>query len=330
MDDPSNNSGNALPDSVSFACGGWLYLYMFGVARALQTRGLDRKFRYAGCSAGALCSAGLALRGNFDNAIKYVKDDCIPSVYQSFWNLFSLAKYISTCLNNHCNLHKWKDLTPGQLEVAVTNLPFLNAERVTSYVSEEDLRLSLLASAAVFPLAPLVYRRGRWCVDGGISDFQPVMDENTIRVSPLYFADADIKPSRYIPLWWAVVPPRSIETVDWLYRLGYDDACKWLDSHNIPQGLPDDIYTNEPMRKPHPYDIPRRISFDRFFGYDLNELMNEYVSYTIDMILIILVTLPPNTYLAFQCRNLDVVDNRSVWTTKESNNLNFEIKITLL
>ena len=52
--------------SVSFACGGWLQFYMFGVARALQHCGVAGGVRYAGCSAGALTAAGLALGGDFD------------------------------------------------------------------------------------------------------------------------------------------------------------------------------------------------------------------------------------------------------------------------
>ncbi len=43
--------------SVSFACGGWLQFYLYGVARALQARGLDSPdVQYCGCSAGALAA----------------------------------------------------------------------------------------------------------------------------------------------------------------------------------------------------------------------------------------------------------------------------------
>jgi hypothetical protein len=38
-------------DSMSFACGGWLQFYEFGVAKALQVsfRGGERMINYAGC-----------------------------------------------------------------------------------------------------------------------------------------------------------------------------------------------------------------------------------------------------------------------------------------
>jgi predicted acylesterase/phospholipase RssA len=68
--------------SVSFACGGWLQFYMFGVAKALQESGLDypSKVTYCGCSAGALAAVGLALEGNFDSAVTYCKEKCVPEV----------------------------------------------------------------------------------------------------------------------------------------------------------------------------------------------------------------------------------------------------------
>mmetsp|Transcript_2218 Transcript_2218/g.2311 ORF Transcript_2218/g.2311 Transcript_2218/m.2311 type:complete len:434 (+) Transcript_2218:169-1470(+) len=301
LDKPKQISEQAgTSGSLSLACGGWLYMYMFGVARAFQARNLDQKFKIAGCSAGALVGCGLALRGNFDHCLAYVKDECIPDVYSNFWGLFRLAQYISTALNRHCNLHYWRDLAYGQLQVAVTRLPFLTAERVTSYNSQHELFLSLMASSAVVPLASLVYRDNCWCVDGGITDFQPIVDKNTVRVSPFYFANADIKPSRWVPIWWAIVPPRSSETVDWLYRLGYEDTCRWIDNHPYLSSYSDvnpslrvpkasEQYNSEPLKKSHPYDMSRRISFDRFFGYDLNELMHKYVAFTLDAILVILV-----------------------------------------
>ena len=68
--------------SVSFACGGWLQFYMFGVAKALQESGLDHptQVTYCGCSAGALAAVGLALEGNFDSAVNFCKDKCVPLV----------------------------------------------------------------------------------------------------------------------------------------------------------------------------------------------------------------------------------------------------------
>ena len=80
---PDSQSEDSPPwTSVSFACGGWLQFYMFGVAKALQASGHDypTTVTYCGCSAGALAAVGLSLEGNFDAAVQFCKDKCVPEV----------------------------------------------------------------------------------------------------------------------------------------------------------------------------------------------------------------------------------------------------------
>eukprot|EP00619_Florenciella_sp_RCC1007_P013278 CAMPEP_0205913934 /NCGR_PEP_ID=MMETSP1325-20131115/6893_1 /ASSEMBLY_ACC=CAM_ASM_000708 /TAXON_ID=236786 /ORGANISM="Florenciella sp., Strain RCC1007" /LENGTH=133 /DNA_ID=CAMNT_0053280901 /DNA_START=26 /DNA_END=423 /DNA_ORIENTATION=- len=74
---------------------------------------------------------------------------------------------------------------------------------------------------------------GALVFDGGLTDFQPQLKRSgtapahTITISPFYCSSADIRPSRYIPLWWALYPPRR-EDFAWIYHLGYDDARSYL------------------------------------------------------------------------------------------------------
>ena len=67
-------------------------------------------------------------------------------------------------------LPKYKPIRPGMLQIAVTRLPWLSAERVVEYLSQDDLKTSLLASSAAFPISPLVIHRGSWCIDGNLDD----------------------------------------------------------------------------------------------------------------------------------------------------------------
>lgn len=176
-------------------------------------------------------------------------------------------------------------MSPGQLQIAVTRLlPYLLKERATEFQSKEDLLTTLVASAAAFPFAPLVYRRGSWCVDGGLSDFQPIVDSHTVTVSPFYFSRADIKPSRYVPLWWALLPPNDPSTIDWIYNLGWEDGLSWLKEH----GINTSIATQHPVRDPHPFDVPGKVSLHRFLGYNLDQY-SKYVSYMGDAILFVLL-----------------------------------------
>ena len=100
MEISNHDEGEPLPwRSVSFACGGWLQFYMFGVAKALQESGLDypSKVTYCGCSAGALAAVGLALEGDFDSAVTFCKEKCVPEVSRSF-NFVDLRESINLIL----------------------------------------------------------------------------------------------------------------------------------------------------------------------------------------------------------------------------------------
>ncbi|RYH16555.1 hypothetical protein EON65_29900 [archaeon] len=250
------NRGLAPWESMSFACGGWLQFYMFGVAKALQVNNMDKGVKYLGCSAGSLAAVGLVIDGDFDAAVKFCKEYCIPKAYGEINGLFKLSEYVSMCMEL-CIMPKLKEIPPDTLHVAVTRLPFLQAERVTDHKNVEELVLTLLASCAAFPFAPIVNRNNGWYIDGGLSDFQPVLDDETITVSPFYFTGCHIKPSRYIPLWWTFLPPKSGETVDWIYNLGYEDCVHFLKSKGLPvrsDGSPKLSDNNG-----HPYNEPGRV-----------------------------------------------------------------------
>jgi hypothetical protein len=117
--------------------------------------------------------------------------------------------------------------------------------------------LTILASCAAFPLSPIVYRNNGWYIDGGLSDFQPMIDDDTITVSPFYFSDCDIKPSRYVPVWWSFFPPKDKPTVEWLYKLGWEDCMAYIRS----RGIPIDHLAQTQDRESHPYDTPRKIRY---------------------------------------------------------------------
>lgn len=267
--------------SMSFSCGGWLQFYMFGVARALQAKGLDSPstVKYCGCSAGALAAAGLAFEGDFDAAIDFCKNVCVPSAYSKLSGLFCLDDYVSRCIDMQLE-QAFKPIPKCSLQIAVTKLPFFEAQRDTEFKTFQELKLSLLSSAAAYPAASVVFKDNAWYIDGGLSDFQPIDNSETITVSPFYFSDCDIKPSRYVPFWWAALPPKSEHTIDWLYNLGYEDCLAYLrsvglvpslhrtTSEKFLSNLADD--GNKISRdENHPYDIRRRISVHRLLGYDL-------------------------------------------------------------
>jgi predicted acylesterase/phospholipase RssA len=130
-------------ESMSFACGGWLQCYMFGVIKALQSKGLDKGVTYCGCSAGSLAAAGIALNCDPDVAIQYIKEDCIPKAYRSVNGLFQLKKYISDCFDK-CIGPNYNESHFSELQVAITKLPFFTGERVSQYNSIDELKNALV------------------------------------------------------------------------------------------------------------------------------------------------------------------------------------------
>jgi hypothetical protein len=124
------NEGLAPWESMSFACGGWLQFYMFGVGKALQVANMDKGVRYYGCSAGALTAVGLVLDSDFDFGIQFCKDYCIPRAYSDITGLFQLSDYVMKCLELNV-LPNFKKIPEGTLNVSVTRLPFFTPVRAT-------------------------------------------------------------------------------------------------------------------------------------------------------------------------------------------------------
>ena len=266
--------------------------YLFGVARAFQAKGIHKGVKWAGCSAGALAAAGIALDGDFDAAIDFCKRKCLPRT-NNVAGLFTLDEYVGTCIDLLLiQAGKYRQLEPGELQVAITKFPYLSPQRVLEHVSAEDLKETLLCSAAAYPAAPIYnHKRFGLCIDGGLSDFQPVIDADTVTVSPFYFSDCDIRPSRYVPPWWAFIPPRDGETVDWIYNLGFEDGLAWIQGRNVGRSP----HAVKKLRKPiarntaHDFDTPRQVSVHRFLGYNPKKATAGYLlAFLCDLALLLL------------------------------------------
>lgn len=268
--------------TYGFACGGWLKSYLFGVAKCLQDLGLDKNSKFVGSSAGALTAAGLALGVNFDHVMEYAKG-CIDECHATLMGPLKLRKYVYGCLK-HCE-EELKDFgkLDGELQVCVTDLlPYPHTVRFGRFRSLQSLKSALVASCTAAPLAGLPFwREGRLVMDGGMCDFHPTFDKDTISVSPFYLDSSDIKPSRYVPLWWAVYPP-SKEEFQWVYELGYRDAWVWAhgptgplrnqhaaDSNSNTSSGSSEDRTHTPPEPPEMAYRPHSKSFSRFFGYDV-------------------------------------------------------------
>lgn len=247
----ANRVSNAAPEvdpnmSFSFACGGWLKMYLFGVAKALQKFELEKNARLIGCSAGALTATGLALHCDFDTIRDHVLKNIVPQAHASLAGYFRVREYLRDTLGRHGGLQQFEELNASQqVTVVYTSLSSLKSRRVTTFESMEHLTETLLASCCAAPIAGLPFKlNGEWVMDGGMLDFQPVYDDKTVTVSPFYCVGADIKPSVYVPMWWAVVPP-GVKDLEWLFDLGYEDGLKWVVKSGLTGNCKDVVIPNK-------------------------------------------------------------------------------------
>uniref|UniRef100_K3WKG2 PNPLA domain-containing protein n=1 Tax=Globisporangium ultimum (strain ATCC 200006 / CBS 805.95 / DAOM BR144) TaxID=431595 RepID=K3WKG2_GLOUD len=253
----------AMPTGFSFACGGWLKMYLFGVAKALQEFELERDAQMIGCSAGALTATALAMKCDFDAIRDYVLTNVIPKAHATFDGPFKVREYLRDTLAATGKLHRYEMLNEKKpLTIVYTSLSAWASRRITEFTSRDHLEKSLLASCCAPPIAGMPFKmNGEWVMDGGLFDFQPTFDGKTVTVSPFYCTGADIKPSRYVPMWWAVLPPGERD-VEWLFDLGYEDGLTWI----VKSGLAGSKHVEIPT-KGASYDGEWTTTVGRVLGY---------------------------------------------------------------
>jgi len=220
----------------SFSASGWLMMYQLGVAFSLQRCGVDdTKGRFIGASGGAACSAALALNVDAKLLGDFMVRCCADYHKKPLKNMWKMRQYAEACVRRcmHEGAHEY--LNDGRLNVQVTILPSCKGRVISKFHSAEYYCKSVLASCTMSPVAGMPFKleseepdlNGKYVMDGGVSQLQPVLSEKTFTVCPLYFMDADIKPSRYVPIHWAVFPP-SVKEFRELFWLGARDGLEWL------------------------------------------------------------------------------------------------------
>ena len=232
--------------ALSFSACGWLKLYNFGVAKALMEARMHDRCEILGASAGSLVACGMVLGLDF-TAVAAMALDGVDRTHGNVSAAFRLRSLVSDSLDfffaEYDHMHAGEsdaapahDVLAGRVAVSVTTLPFFRKKRYTHFRSRAHLKQVLLASCCMSPLAGLPFKLdGEWVMDGGISDYQPRATtalNSTVTVSPFFCSSADIRPSRYVPIWWAFYPPRRAD-FEWIFELGYDDASSWLQRERL-------------------------------------------------------------------------------------------------
>lgn len=258
--------------NLTFSGCGFLGIYHLGVVSCLKENApalLKRVKCYGGASAGSFAAIALLLDLNVSDSAEFVirlakraHSLTLGPLHPSFNVVRTLRRSFERILPE--NAH---ELASGRLHISLTRVSDLKNVIVSEFFSKEDLVEALLASSYVpFYSGILPARfRGRYYVDGGISDNLPqhFKEGETITVSP-FSGESDICPkdgssndahidfhntSMQFTLQnlyrcsRAFFPPKQEALFD-MCKHGYRDTLRFLKEH-YPDMLKDGI-----VRKP--------------------------------------------------------------------------------
>ncbi|DBA02012.1 TPA: hypothetical protein N0F65_000259 [Lagenidium giganteum] len=222
--------------SFSFACAGWLSLYLYGVAKAFQDHDVGQRARLIGSSAGSFAAVALALDIDLCEIRDHHLKVMAPQARDGLSGAFAVGRLTSEAIQAIRGLERFQSLNSRAFPFTVvyTSLSRGKSVRISQFDSQEHLEQCLLASSRAVPIAGLPFKlKGEWVLDGGMLDSQPLFKEGkTVTISPFHFADADIRPSRYLPPWWACYAPEP-EELAWVFDLGREDGLAWI-ATNVP------------------------------------------------------------------------------------------------
>ena len=214
--------------SISFAGCGALNYYQAGVAQALDEGRLLAGSTLLGASAGAglavLLADGWAPRQIAD-AVRGLTAELLlsarlsPTVLQAVAEAFA-ERFIGP---------KTHERVSGRVTLSITSLRPLQNLRVSHFESQAELQQALVAACFVPSITRRSVRfRGVACLDGGATDNQPVLDQQTLKVSPFWMDPrADIRPSPLKVGHWEALCLPSAARADALFALGEADARRW-------------------------------------------------------------------------------------------------------
>ncbi|KAL3142991.1 hypothetical protein ABBQ38_003272 [Trebouxia sp. C0009 RCD-2024] len=248
---PNNRRGR---QAWTFSSSGWLFVYFFGVIKCLRDFELHRDIYVVGSSGGACAGTYLFLDADIEATVEYVKR-CAQKARTGWLAATRIRDYVAGAIDEFQPENAGPALN-GNLEISVTTVPWFRNVRVKHFEDNTKVKNAILASACIVP--PPLYLRGHgWAIDGAFSDFQilkalfvggnflTMHNEDAISVCPFYMSRADIKPSKWIPPWWAAYPPEPAR-LDELFELGYKDTFNWLrENRKIdPSGVPAGSHTS--------------------------------------------------------------------------------------
>lgn len=232
-----------LQKSISFGGGSYFGVtYSLGVLDVLQKLFDLSSCAYLGDSSGSLTAASAALNIPVSHSIKHFVLPCITEKHNSphcgfaQWGKIITKHMFNTihAFNPELEGKAHKELS-GKLHVSVSLVtPFLRNVLISDFDSDEDFADALMASCHlpwVLNGSFFTNLRGHTCIDGGLTNHNPMLNEKTIKINPFLWRSL---------FFWANHGCFTLHTEEealFAIRLGYHDALKNL-HYFIEKGLP--------------------------------------------------------------------------------------------
>jgi hypothetical protein len=217
--------------SFSFAGCAWLFTYHLGVIERLRAHPQWSQAIHLGASSGSLAAVIAGAGVDTAAVLHHVVDFAADARARRLGPIGRMTRYVTQGLESLLPLDVC-DLMAGRVKVSVTRLPQLRHELIDvgACRSRDELIRLLLGSCYI----PLYYEKpvswgGRWLIDGGLRNNQPVLDHRTVRISPHGArpgSSVDIHPARCFDLGEVLFPEPSRLLA--LYRDGQAGGQTWL------------------------------------------------------------------------------------------------------
>ncbi|XP_052738212.1 uncharacterized protein LOC112053492 isoform X2 [Bicyclus anynana] len=243
--------------NLSFAGCGFLGIYHVGVAVCLKKYAPQLLIgNISGASFGALSACCLLCNlpiGDITSDVLRIVGEARAGSLGPFSPSFSIQNLLLEGMQNHIP-HNAHEIVSGKLHISLTRVYDGNNVIVSEFPTREDLLQALLASCFVPVFSGMLPPRfhGIRYMDGGFSDNLPVLDENTITVSPfcgesdicprdvssqlfhVNIANTSIELSRQnINRFARILFPPKPEVLSNMCKQGFDDALRYLHSNKL-------------------------------------------------------------------------------------------------
>lgn len=234
--------------SISFSGGGYNCVYHLGIVKYIfENPDKFKNCKYLGASGGAGIGAYILINESNNNKFNILNDtlDQIIQINCSDLNLTDQVTKYSQIMNNIINEHNYYSYiyNNNRCYISITELLFNIIPKnkiINNFFSYEDFMDHITASGSVPYIQDNKFRtvRDNYCIDGGLTNNQPIIDNNTVTISclnlPLF--KADIYPKIISKIQYTIKPPNE-QYLKNLFNLGYNNAIEYFTKKDSGQWI---------------------------------------------------------------------------------------------